>query len=72
MIQCLASPTLSLSLSLGAMSREGHCGHHENPIVLITVMIDRLSYEVGGEREGLRHSKSWEKKLFERGEENHR
>lgn len=50
MIQCLASPTLSLSAFTGAMSREGHCGHHENSIVLITAMIDRLCYKMSGER----------------------
>lgn len=33
MIQCLASQTLSLIYSPGAMSRVGHCGHSENFIV---------------------------------------
>lgn len=33
-----------------AMSREGHCGHRENSIVLIRAMIDRLCCEMSGEK----------------------
>lgn len=45
------SDSFSFSHFVGAMSREGHSGHRENSIVLITAMIDRLCYEMSGERE---------------------
>ena len=45
------SDSFSFSHFPGAMSREGHCGHRENSIVLITAMIDRLCYEMSGERD---------------------
>ena len=52
MIQCLATPTLPLSVIFPrAMSREGQRGHRENSIVLITAMIDRLRHEMSVERE---------------------